>query len=373
MLGLARHPGVVEVVTCDPDGSSLVLAAPATETLGDLTTRPDLALEVLAAVSETVADLHALGIVHGAVTTDAVLVPADRRPILTAFRAAGLAGESHGAGSPLRPSDDVAALIGLVSTALTTRGEPRLRRGRANRTRASRDGDLRTLVRDATDGRWPPARTLARAIEAELGPRPAPVAPARSTYAVADPFARLRPRDPEPDRARSMRLVTLLAAVAGVASLTWGGLTLRAGSSAPRTSDPVAAAGRHASLPTTTARSTTRAPVTPTVAHGRPVVAHDGVLTVGSTRYSIGRPGDEVVAADWGCRGSVRALVLRPDSGELFVFTGWATAGHDLTAESAGRVTPGSHLATATDGRGCPVADAVAPAGRTARVDPGQA
>ncbi len=96
-------------------------------------------------------------------------------------------------------------------------------------------------------------------------------------------------------------------------------------------------------------------------------------MTIGGTRYQVGAPGDDVVAGDWGCRGAVRALVLRPASGELFAFTGWATVGHDLTGTAAGRVAPGSHLATATDAHGCLLADAVAPDGRSMRVDPGQA
>jgi len=103
------------------------------------------------------------------------------------------------------------------------------------------------------------------------------------------------------------------------------------------------------------------------------VRAHDGVLAVGGSRYRVGAAGDEVVAADWGCRGTVRAVVVRPRTGEVFAFPGWARAGHDLRAVRVAVVAPGSRLHTAIDAHGCATLLTVPPRGRPRPVEWGAA
>ncbi len=252
MLELARHPGVVEIVSSDPDGAGLVLSLPSTETLTSLATQPGLALEVLAAAGETLADLHGLGIVHAGLTAEAILVGPDRRPTLARFDRAGEAGEAVDGGDALRPSDDVAALAKLVTATLTGRGGSRPRRGAAAGAHRGREGgELTRLLRATSEGRIPTARRLARAIEDELPDRlvQAPLprrhpdetssaqgeAPPEDGPAPApDPFARLRPTDAPASRRRAPRVLTVAAAVAGVAAIIWGGLSLAAGSAVER-------------------------------------------------------------------------------------------------------------------------------------------
>ncbi len=378
MLGLGRHPGVIEVVRADPLGDELVTVAPTRATLADLAGGTDEALRILAAVSETVADLHALGIVHGSITAESILAVPGRPPVLDGFGRAGLAGEHDPDGRVLRPAVDVAALAGLVRSVWPSRlprRAPHPRRG------APPKRELEQLLHDAAEGRTPPARRLARAIGDELGPRsePRPDEPDagdRPTGQVGiggetaasdesgdeDPFARLRPRE-VPARRRPPRLVALGAGVVGVASLTWGVLGVSSGAgNPPRLAASTATTAAAAS--TTSPRRRVPGPV---------AVAHHGVLVVGPRHYLVGADDDQAIAAEWGCAGPTRLVLLRPSTGELFVFGSWARAGHDVRAAPAGRVTPGSRLSTTTDAAGCPVARTTSPDGEAHMVRVGPA
>ena len=78
-----------------------------------------LTVEEVAGVAEalaaTLADLHDMGIVHGAVTPEHVLVGPDGRPVLCGFGSAGRIGETAPGGDrELHPSADVAALGRLL-------------------------------------------------------------------------------------------------------------------------------------------------------------------------------------------------------------------------------------------------------------------
>ena len=313
------------------------------------------------------ADLHALGIVHGAISAEAILVAAGRPPVLDGFGRAGLAGEPGPDGAPLRPADDVAALAELVGQAWRSQLPRRAPRARA----APHRSDLERLLRDATDGRTPPARRLARTLEAVLGPPTDPPTTEPVTDALTadpsppvgaseadDPFARLRPVEVEPRR-RPPRLVALAAGVVGVASLTWGVLGL--GSRSPNRPRIDASAA-------TTAPSSAPVPLVTAAEPHRPdpvLVAHHGVLAIGGRRYLVGSRDDQAMAAHWACAGRSQVVLLRPATGELYVFAAWARAGHDVAATPAGRVPAGSRLSSTTDAAGCTVARATAPDGTT--------
>ncbi|MCU1497506.1 MAG: serine/threonine protein kinase [Acidimicrobiales bacterium] len=105
-LDQARHPGVVELLEAGED--QLVLAWAGDRTLELV--RPDVATAaaLLAAVASTVADLHELGIVHGRIGPDHVIVGADGRPRLCSF--AGGATTATSAGDVA----DVGRLIDLL-------------------------------------------------------------------------------------------------------------------------------------------------------------------------------------------------------------------------------------------------------------------
>src|SRR5690606_1469011 len=60
---------------------------------------------------------------------------------------------------------------------------------------------------------------------------------------------------------------------------------------------------------------------------GRTVTAGDP----GGARWSIGQPGDLAALGDWDCDGEATPALLRPSTGEVFVFREWAAEGDPLT------------------------------------------
>ncbi|MCU1453765.1 MAG: serine/threonine protein kinase [Acidimicrobiales bacterium] len=61
------------------------------------------------------------------------------------------------------------------------------------------------------------------------------------------------------------------------------------------------------------------------------VAVHGRTLSVGPNRFTVGSPGDRVAVGDWDCDGSATPAVVRPSTGEVFVFASWGTAGRPLT------------------------------------------
>ncbi|MCA1844947.1 MAG: hypothetical protein LC792_17490 [Actinobacteria bacterium] len=80
-----------------------------------------------------------------------------------------------------------------------------------------------------------------------------------------------------------------------------------------------------------------------------PMSYRDGVLTVAGAHYEVGEPGDIVAAGDWRCDGQPTLAVLRPTTGEVFLFDDWA-GDEDVTARLVGRAPGGAALAP---GRSC--------------------
>jgi hypothetical protein len=63
----------------------------------------------------------------------------------------------------------------------------------------------------------------------------------------------------------------------------------------------------------------------------------DGVLTAGSVRMRVGTPGDQIALGRWTC-GQVAVALLRPSTGEVFRFDGWATPASSVPALALGRI-----------------------------------
>lgn len=81
----------------------------------------------------------------------------------------------------------------------------------------------------------------------------------------------------------------------------------------------------------------------------------DGVLTVDGASFALGQPGDTETTADWLCTGQPTVALLRPGTGELFIFDSWPDTGHDVTARPIGRVDHAVALrAVDADRDGCP-------------------
>lgn len=66
---------------------------------------------------------------------------------------------------------------------------------------------------------------------------------------------------------------------------------------------------------------------------------HQGaLLTRAGERFGVGEPGDEAVVGDWDCDGTATPGLVRPATGEVFLFDRWAEPGRPLTVTAALRV-----------------------------------
>ena len=415
LLEVASHPGLVELIDFE-DGPEPCLRTGFLEG-GTLAEQGALELEevagVVAALASTVADLHSMGLVHGAVVPEHVLLDEEGRPVLCSVGYGGLAGErpstrpalppsfvdpSIAEDGALLPTADVFGLGAILHRLLSqVSGHPR---------RAPLDSLLGLAERAtaATAADRPAARTVADAVHdgvlgARLPRNPAAngtsrvaPGPARSGQAEAGderadvdgrerPLDRWRQAQVSPSAPRSRRPLVLAATVGAVIVAAALVVQARPGDrlAAPMPQEPVAAPLPADADPTTGSAGTSvdAAPAAgavrpPGARSGCPVLEavlsadvdgdgcaeavrlSEGVLEAGSLRWAVGRSGDVGAIGDWSCGGTRSLALLRPATGEVFAFEGWATAGSELHAPLVGQVAGGRMLRAADlDGDGC--------------------
>lgn len=380
LLRAARHPGVVALLGQEPD--CLVLAWVGGHTLAT-TPQPSLdrAVALTITVATTLADLHQIGLAHGAVDASHILIDESGRPVLCSFSQATQAPSPADAEHRERADADVMALgeiLGQLVREVGPTGPHRVLRHRFRTVarlaeRAASDPPARRLsarafaaaLADAVPG----ARTIQRSpAPAPVTPAPAlgvPVPPESHEPTVADPphalayLDHLRPVD-DPAAARPRRLAP--ARVVVTVSL---GLAVVVGAVAVDVNErhevPVGQAA--APPPTRRLATTTASPVDPTtlptseentslpparcagseVDHPEagldaatgfhdtdgdgcrePVLVDGNTITVGDRRWTVGNRDDVVAVADWDCDGTATPALLRPTSGHVFVFASWA-------------------------------------------------
>ncbi|MDQ3146828.1 MAG: hypothetical protein M3R01_07825, partial [Actinomycetota bacterium] len=158
VLTAAEHPGVVEVIelVALPDGGARLTTAFAGGSSLRRVRSTAALLPLLAATASTLADLHARGIVHGALDADHVLVSAADRTVLCGFAPDA----TGGAGA------DVAAFGALVAELVTE--------GHAGGT----DG-LRRIAERAAATPAPTMASVASMLAALHAPTPGPRASRR--------------------------------------------------------------------------------------------------------------------------------------------------------------------------------------------------
>lgn len=162
-----------------------------------------------------------------------------------------------------------------------------------------------------------------------------------------------RDRAPAPERRRA-RLAAAGAAAVGVATV---GVAMASatvlgpggGADAPRrapTPRPPAVPGECAAVP---------APAADVDGDGCPeaLSVRDRTVDGGVARWSLGEPGDHVALGDWDCDGQASAAVVRPGTGEVFVFAGWTEAGEAVTVDPSERVDGAVGIRAQPDGAGC--------------------
>ncbi len=416
LLEAGRHPGVVELVGIDGHGVGAVLSTAEVEglALGQIGPLPlEEAAGLLASLATTLADLHDLGLVHGALCPDHVVVGPAGRPVLCSFGYGGRAGErcrsvpsmppefldpAHVDMSALTPSIDVFGL-GALARYLA----PSAPAGHA----------LAAVAEEATSddpSARPPARAVAAALQravptarlprglAPQVPRAAAPPPPR-----ADPLAAWRQErgggggrrgrwGQVADRPGAKGVAAVLVATAVGAALL---MVLARPGPAPRLTTglspdadaPVSPGiarqeppGQVRPGPSTTRAGLTSAPVGPTTSTtGAVALRRDcatvtavlqadadgdgcpeamrytaGILEAGARRWSLGAAGDQVATGDWGCQGARTLALFRPSTGEIFRFADWASLGRDVHAPVVARVDGGQVLRAADlDRDGC--------------------
>jgi hypothetical protein len=317
-LAAAAGPGVVAIVRAGAtaDGAWELVTVHAGLPLSAARLKGAVSLAAVGArVAEALARLHAVGLVHGRLQVEHVLVGPDGAPELCGIE------PSDGAAS-----DDVAALgriLGEVASDLAS------------------DARLATLgARAAEDDpeRRPTARRLAADLAAIAAPEPAPRAAPRA----------------------AMTIVAVLGV--GLAALIL--LSVRGGAPAPE-------AGVVASTVTTSPPTTSSTLPECVASAGRPVARSEacpervtvdgGAVEVGGRRLVVGRPSDEVLVGDWACEG-VRAAVLRPATGEVLVYE---AVGSDEPPEvaRAERIEGATGLGARRGADGCPALLVLTPTG----------
>jgi hypothetical protein len=379
-LERAAHPGLVAVVT--PASGDDVHVSRA-EGDADIVLRTRFAGDPVshwagsvagiaglgAAVAATLAELHDVGVVHGRLDSTHILVGDDGRP--------RLCGLSHPGGA--EPHDDVAAL-GRVLGEMLERTPAERRRSRPW-PRGSRGASRRALEQviaqtlDAVPSRRPNARLLASSIlravpDAELTVTSAPPS-SRDGHAYVPPDEELLDlvftheltdderwaqalgddppggadavetepspgRDERSSRARAAAGSAALAVVAIAAALLIGGWGAR-GSVARRDSAQATPPAGHSACPAIDA------PAADVDGDGCPeaLTVGGGTISAGPARWTLGEPGDVVAVGDWECDGQAAPALLRPATGDVFVFPRWAAEREPLTVEARDRL-PGA-------------------------------
>ena len=341
-LERASHPGVVPLVQhgATDDGWELrtLHAGRPASACGPLTV-PRVA-SLAAGIASTLADLHDVGIVHGRLDASHVLVGDHGRPVLCGF------GDGE---PPARPADDVAALGALLDRWLGTDDASEPIPDRRWWGRRGWDGwDRRALLLLADQaGADPPtcrptARRLAAAIAdavpngARLDARPAMTA---DGPAHLDPIERLRSTAPFEIPVAWAARKGLVAVVALAVLLAGAGAVLLAEQRSTGPSHLTAMPSDTTEAEALEVRTATR-------------VASAG-LEAGGRRYRVGQVGDQVLIDDWDCDGDATPALLRPGTGEVFVFPRWVEVG-TLAVEPEAQIADAHALLSETAEGACP-------------------
>lgn len=309
---------------------------------------PEEVAEVARVVAFALSRVHAGGLGHGAVDVDHLRVGDDGLVFLAPSR------PPEGAATP---AGDVRALGELIVELLGSRGAsapapgpvpkprwPRRRRRAGLLEPPSPAEALAEIARQANpeEGCTPPsAATIAAQIALRVpGARPPGRRPPSPDRALGQAAAAVP--GPVPSRMGSAVFAVALVVLLGIAGAA--AAALRSRSSPPSDGVPV-----DLPAPTTVPSTTLASRVWPAAE------AQDGVLSGPDGRFTIGSPEDVVLAGDWLCRDEPLPALLRPASGEVFVFDRWPAPDEELVGRSVA-VVPGAVrlLSTGDPDHPCP-------------------
>ena len=340
-LGTVHHPGIVEMLPPEDDSSDrgvLRLRAVDGRALDSLTLDPPSAAGLGAAVATILADLHDLGLAHGSCEASHVLVTRNGGPVLCSFGRYSCRGDK---GLAAAQREDIRGLTAAVidSFPIPVAGEGRRLRRCLQRGRSGHPPSARALARQLAEAvpscRLPTWEPDASEVVTAPDGTPAVPAPGSETSAHVQSTAVDSPAAPKStvadspaapestavdsrcERARRRRLRPFAAVLVAAGVIIGAALWV--------------ATGNHPH------RRTASPSACPAVDAGcRPVADRHGTITTDGRSWSLGQAGDVVVLGRWRCGPALPAL-LRPLTGQVWVFTNWATS-------AAG--TPGTPVAT---------------------------
>lgn len=379
VLAAVHHPGVARVLPGPDVNDELSLARVAG---GDVAGRRFDARETAglgAAVATTVADLHDLGVVHGGLCAEHILLDKEGRPVLCSFGRSRLAGSSANSRSGDRGGgcealaagrrDDVVA---LACTLLDLFDE-----GPGDRREAR---SLRRVLERAAS-RPPRARELARALATSVkdaglpGPEAGEVplaveAPPVADAALAADAARSEGAALQrPERAAETagklapvrralgrpsntprRKMLVISACGALAAAGLAGEVLTHVGHRPE-------AGGLQAAPAAACPSADR--------RCKPLPMLGNRFTTSAGSWTAGEAGDVVVLGRWSCQHVPQVALLRPGVGQVWVFDSWAAPGASVEGRLVADV-PGARSLKVLAGPGdCDRLQVVGPSGRT--------
>ena len=327
----ARHPGVAELVDITEDGEtvSLTIRQPGGPSLAEAALTGHQAAGALAVVATTVADLHDVGVTVGRLDPATIRLGADGRPVLCDLSGGALLrGPNRDWPTSDEARTDVVGLgrLGVSLTATLT-----------DETAAA----LRALAERACDQAAAPLRGGRLGAAARRVVSDAPLTARRLAEAVivSVPAARL-PAETGSDHAAD----PVRSAIAEPARVSWAGIaiTIVLLATAWWWFAPAASTHRPAAAPASPAgaRAASRRPSQSSTSPPRDSTMRfaGGVLHVGDRSYAVGEPDDVLAAGRWLCTPLRTVALLRPSSGDVFVFGSWPEAGVPVTARLVGHI-----------------------------------
>ena len=385
-LTLARHPGVPELidVRVGTGRAALDLAVPDGVPLLGLALSFEEVAGVVATLATTIADLHDIGVAVGSVSVNGVVVEPDGHAVLTDVRrAVRLPGKSsQWPGHPLARRDD--RDLGRLLTDLLDASAPRAVAdlldappiwARVLRRRDTPGATVRRLAERASGG-GVASRVLADALATDvpgvrLPRRASPLAPpGREVAASPSDEALDRWFDAEDQPSAAARQPAAPPAGEAPPAAVEPGGEPRAAVEPRFAAPPASPNARHGARRRWPLVLSATAVVTVLLAVGRPSSAsprslvcappgtacpayREGILSVGGTRYAVGARGDVAATGRWSCGAALLAL-LRPATGEVWLYGAWPSGAASITptlsAVVAGArrlaVVPGDHCDT---------------------------
>jgi hypothetical protein len=170
--------------------------------------------------------------------------------------------------------------------------------------------------------------------------RPSPLPRLGDARLAARPEGLRRPREAGRRRRTALRVGSAcgvgLTLVAGGAVVTWGGATEVDNGVEPGAPSPAAASAPAAC-------TDAPPPVVDVDGDGcaGPVSVNGQVVQAEGVRWTLGEPGDLVATGDWDCDGEASPALVRPATGDVFVFPRWAPEGEPVVADPVASVSPG--------------------------------